>query len=376
MGHYGESSHGSDFGMRVALIHYWLINRRGGEKTLRAIADLFPGADIYAHAVDPEVAARDFPDHKVTTTFIAKLPFATTLYQKYLPLMPLALEQLDLREYDLVISSESGPAKGVIVAPHTTHICYCHSPMRYVWDMYHEYTGRSGLLTRLAMAPLLHRLRIWDQVSAQRVDDYVANSNFVATRIGKYYRRQAKVIHPPVAVDEFSISNVTEDFYLSVGQLVAYKRAELLVEAFNASGKQLTIIGEGELLPKLKRMAKSNVRLLGWQSSDVIRDHYRRCRAVLLPGVEDFGIVPVEAMACGKPVIAFGYGGALETVIDGLSGVLFTEPSANGLNQALQRFESIRDRFDAAAIRRHSEQFSTTSFKNQLQAHINSVIVR
>jgi glycosyltransferase involved in cell wall biosynthesis len=374
MGHHGKSSHRSDLGMRVALIHYWLINCRGGEKTLRAIADLFPGADIYAHVVDPEVAARDFRDHKVATTFIGRLPFGRTLYQKYLPLMPLALEQLDLREYDLVISSESGPAKGVIVAPHTTHICYCHSPMRYVWDMYHEYTKRSGLLTRLAMTPLLHRLRLWDQVSAQRVDDYVANSNFVAVRINKYYRRRATVIHPPVAVDEFSISNVTEDFYLSVGQLVAYKRAELLVDAFNASGKQLTIIGEGELLPKLRKMAKPNIRLLGWQPSDVIRDHYRRCRAVLLPGVEDFGIVPVEAMACGKPVIAFGYGGALETVIDGVSGVLFSESSAAGLNQAIGKFESAYDRFDAAAIRRHSEQFSTASFKNQFRAHVDSVI--
>jgi glycosyltransferase involved in cell wall biosynthesis len=362
--------------VRVALIHYWLINSRGGEKTLRAIADLFPGADIYAHVVDSELAAREFPDHKVATTFIARLPFARKLYQKYLPLMPLALEQLDLREYDLVISSESGPAKGVIVAPHTMHICYCHSPMRYVWDMYHEYTLRAGLLTRLAMAPLLHRLRIWDQVSAQRVDDYIANSKFIAGRIGKYYRRQATVIYPPVAVDEFSISNVAEDFYLSVGQLVAYKRAELLVDAFNRSGRLLTIIGEGELLPKLRKIAKPNVRLLGWQPSDVIRDHYRRCRAVLLPGVEDFGIVPVEAMACGKPVIAFGYGGALETVIDGLTGVLFSEPTALGLNQAVEKFEAIHDQFDAAIIRQHSEKFSTGSFKSQLQAHINSVISR
>jgi glycosyltransferase involved in cell wall biosynthesis len=246
--------------------------------------------------------------------------------------------------------------------------------MRYVWDMYHEYTERAGLLSRLAMAPLLHRLRIWDQVSAQRVDDYVANSKFVAARIEKYYRRRATVIYPPVAVDEFSISNITEEFYLSVGQLVAYKRSELLVEAFNESGKQLTVIGEGELLPKLRRMAKPNVRLLGWQPSEVIRDHYRRCRAVLLPGVEDFGIVPVEAMACGKPVIAFGYGGALETVIDGLSGVLFSEPTAASLNQAVKRLEANDGQFDAAVIRKHAEKFSTASFKSRLQVHIDGVI--
>jgi glycosyltransferase involved in cell wall biosynthesis len=362
--------------MRIALVHYWLINWRGGEKALRAIADVFPGADIFAHVIDPELTAREFPGHKVATTFIARLPLARTLYQKYLPLMPLALEQLDLREYDLVISSESGPAKGVIVAPHAMHVCYCHSPMRYVWDMYHDYRLQAGLLTRIAMAPLLHRLRIWDQVSAQRVDDYIANSNFVANRIGKYYRRQATVIYPPVAIEEFSISNIEEDFYLSVGQLVSYKRADLLVEAFNESGKELTIIGEGELLPKLRKIAKPNVQLLGWQSSDVIREHYRRCRAVMLPGVEDFGIVPVEAMACGKPVIAFGYGGALETVIDDLSGVLFSEQTVSNLNHAVERFEASRGQFDAATIRKHSERYSADSFKRRFKAHVANVISR
>jgi glycosyltransferase involved in cell wall biosynthesis len=362
--------------MRVALIHYWLINLRGGEKTLKAIADVFPGADIYTHVVDLELAARTFPGHKVTTTFIAKLPFAKSLYQNYLPLMPLALEQLDLRQYDLVISSESGPAKGVIVAPHATHICYCHSPMRYVWDMYHDYRLQGRVITRVAMAPLLHRLRMWDQVSAQRVDDYIANSNFVAGRIAKYYRRQATVIYPPVAVEEFSISNTSEDFYLSVGQLVAYKRPDLLVDAFNASGKQLTIIGEGELLPKLRKIAKPNVRLVGWQASDVVRDHYRRCRAVVLPGVEDFGIVPVEAMACGKPVIAFGYGGALETVIDGLTGVLFSGQTVHSLNEAVEKFEASSRQFDSIAIRKHSEKFSSELFRIQFKAHVDSAMSR
>jgi glycosyltransferase involved in cell wall biosynthesis len=362
--------------MRVALIHYWLINSRGGEKTLKAIGEVFPQADIFTHVADPQVTARDFPGHKIATTFIGRLPFARKMYQKYLPLMPLALENLDLRKYDLVISSESGPAKGVIVAPHAAHICYCHSPMRYVWDMYHDYRNETGFITRIAMAPLLHRLRMWDQLSAQRVDDYVANSKFVASRIAKYYRRDATVIYPPVAVDEFSISNVTEDFYLSVGQLVSYKRADLLVEAFNSSGRALTIIGEGALLPRLKKLARPNVRLLGWQSSEIIRDHYRRCRAVVLPGAEDFGIVPVEAMACGKPVIAYGYGGAMETVLDGLSGVLFPDQTVASLNQAVDRFEADSGRFDPVSIRRHSEAFSTQTFKSRIQAHIARVVSR
>jgi glycosyltransferase involved in cell wall biosynthesis len=362
--------------MRVALIHYWLINSRGGEKTLRAIADLFPAADIFAHVVDSKLAERDFPDHKISTTFIGRLPFSKSLYQKYLPLMPLALEQLDLREYDLVISSESGPAKGVIVAPNTVHICYCHSPMRYVWDLYHDYRERTGLLTRVAMAPLMHRLRIWDQVSAQRVDDYMANSKFVASRIRKYYRRESTVIYPPVGTGDFSISNTVEDFYLSVGQLVGYKRVDLLVEAFNASGRRLKIIGEGEMMPRLKKVAKPNIEFLGWQASDVIRDHYRRCRAVLLPGVEDFGMVPVEAMACGKPVIAFGYGGALETVIDGLSGILFSAQTVASLNDAVDSFEASWDRFDAVKIRAHSDNYSVASFKNQFKAHVERVMSR
>lgn len=360
--------------MRVALIHYWLINLRGGEKTLQAISEIFPQSDIYAHVIDDALAARAFPNHRVTPTFISRLPFARTLYQKYVPLMPLALEHLDLRNYDLVISSESGPAKGVIVSPNAMHVSYCHSPMRYVWDMYHDYREQAGMVTRVAMAPLIHRLRMWDQLSAQRVDHFVANSNFVATRIQKYYRRASTVIHPPVATEQFEISTVDEEFYLSVGQLVAYKRADLLVEAFNASGKPLVIIGEGALLRRLRRMAKSNVRLLGWQTSEVIHDHYRRCRALVFPGTEDFGIVPVEAMACGKPVLAFGKGGALETVIDGVSGLFFREQTVASLNHAVDTLEACRGQFDPVVIRAHAETFSSAAFKERFTAHLESLI--
>ena len=356
--------------MRVALVHYWLVTWRGGERVLKAIADLFPQADIYSHVVDPKLVAREFPGRQIRTTFVSRLPFARRHYQRYLPLMPLALEQLDLRQYDLVISSESGPAKGVIVAPHATHLCYCHSPMRYVWDRYHDYRAPAGALTRALMAPLFHYVRTWDQLSAQRVDHYAANSRFVARRIEKYYRRSAEVIYPPVAVDQFDATREDGDFYLWVGQLVRYKRPELLVEAFNELGMPLVVIGEGEMLAPLRRLAKPNVRILGPQPFDVIRDHYARCRALVFPGIEDFGIVPVEAMASGRPVIAFDYGGARETVIEGVSGLLFRDQSAAGLIEAVRRFESA-PAFDRKVIRAHAEKFSEPAFRARFGAFVS-----
>jgi glycosyltransferase involved in cell wall biosynthesis len=352
--------------MRVAIIHYWLVTWRGGEHVLKALTDLYPEADIYAHVVDPKLIERHLPGRKVHTTFVGRLPFARRWYQRYLPLMPLALEQLDLRRYDLVISSESGPAKGVLVPPHATHICYCHSPMRYVWDRYHDYQRDAGRITRTLSAPLLHYIRQWDQLSAQRVDRYVANSNFVATRIKKYYGRSSEVIYPPVAVQEFDATRPSEDFYLWVGQLVGYKRPDLAIEAFNRLGKPLVMIGEGPLLAKLRRIAKSNVRLLGRQPFEVIRDHYARCRALIFPGIEDFGIVPVEAMASGKPVIAFDYGGARETVIDGHTGVLFKEQTVENLIEAVIRLKNTPT-LPTPDIRAHAELFSAEAFNRRFR---------
>jgi glycosyltransferase involved in cell wall biosynthesis len=360
--------------VRVALIHYWLVNWRGGEKVLRAIADLFPEADIFTHVADPEIVSQGFPNSNISTTFIARLPYARRLYQRYLPLMPLALEQLDLRQYDLVISSEAGPAKGVLIAPHATHVCYCHSPMRYVWDMYHDYHEHSGAITRALMGPLLHYVRLWDQTSAQRVDRYIANSQFVAKRIEKYYRRTSDVIYPPVAIDSFDASKPAEDFYLSVGQLVRYKRIDLLVEAFNELQRPLVIIGDGDMLPKLRRMAKPNVQVLGRQPFEVIRNYYSRCRALVFPGIEDFGMVPVEAMASGKPVIALAQGGVRESVIDGLTGVLFSEQTPHALTQAVMRFESMEGDFDRQAIRAHARQFSEEVFKDRFRSLMASIL--
>lgn len=360
--------------MKVAIIHYWLVGMRGGEKVLEALCELFPQADIFTHVYTRGVVSETIKRHKVFPTFIQKLPKASQKYQTYLPLMPLALEQLDLRGYDLVISSESGPAKGVVVSPSTPHICYCHTPMRYVWDMYHDYLENAGRITRLLMPPLIHYLRLWDLASAARVDHFVANSAFVAKRIEKHYRRNAVVINPPVSADDFSISEQTEDFYLMVGQLVRYKRTDLAVDAFNQSGKRLIIIGDGEQLEDLKRVAKPNITVMGRQHFPVIREYYSKCKALIFPGVEDFGIVPLEAMASGRPVIAYRKGGALETVVEGVTGLFFDRQTPEALNDAVAAFELICETFDPHAIRNHALSFDKEAFKRKFMDYVDSVL--
>lgn len=360
--------------MKVAIVHYWLVGMRGGEKVLEAICELFPQADIFTHVCDSETISPAIQKHKITTTFIQKLPKAAKKYQSYLPLMPIALEQLDLRGYDLVISSESGPAKGVIVSPGTPHICYCHTPMRYVWDMYHDYLENAGFVTRLLMPPLIHYLRMWDLASASRVDHFVANSAFVAKRIEKHYRRNAVVINPPVSAGDFFVSEQIDNFYLMVGQLVRYKRADLAVEAFNQSGKRLIIIGDGEQLEDLKLMAARNVTVMGRQPFSVIREHYSKCKALIFPGVEDFGIVPLEAMASGRPVIAYRKGGALETVLENVTGLFFDQQTPEALNDTVAAFESMHETFAAHVIRSHALSFDKEAFKRKFMDYVDSVM--
>lgn len=358
--------------MKVALIHYWFVGMRGGEKVIEALCDMFPEADIYCHVYDSNSASSIIKKHNVRTTLIQKLPKANRFYQSYLPLMPIALEQLDLNEYDLVISSESGPAKGVVVGPDTMHICYCHSPMRYVWDMYPQYYSSAGFFKKILMIPFIHYLKIWDRCSADRVDYYLANSKFVAKRIKKYYRRDSTVINPPVEISAFSIANNVSDYYLIVGQLVGYKRVELAVDAFNQSGRKLVIIGEGEQLRFLKEKAKSNIQILGKQPFDVIKSYYSSCKALIFPGIEDFGMVPIEAMASGRPVIAYRKGGALETVIDGVTGLFFDEQTEQSINNTIERFESMDTSFCPATIRKHSMQFDKKYFTCKIKKFINS----
>lgn len=347
---------------------------RGGERVVEALGELYPQADIFTHVYDSAAVSDTIRRHNVTTTFIGKLPFATRHYQKYLPLMPLALEQFDLREYDLIICSESGPTKGVLGSPDSLHICYCHTPMRYLWDMYPDYLNSVGAPLRLLMRPLFHYLRLWDVSCAARVDHLIANSSYVARRIMTNYRRQAEVIHPPVATTDFVILPRQDDFYLMVGQLVDYKRTDLAVQAFNRTDRRLVIIGKGEQMEQLKAMAGPNVTVMGWQPFEIIRDYYARCRALIFPGVEDFGIVPLEAMASGRPVIALGRGGALETVVDGQTGVLFKEQSPQGLLAALERFEQLEDEFDPDSIAAHARRFDRQHFKQRIQETIQRLL--
>ena len=360
--------------MKVAIVHYWLVGMRGGEKVVEALCEMYPDADIYTHVYNPDVISPTINRHRVRTTFISRLPKANRWYQRYLPLMPLALEQLDLRGYDLVISSESGPAKGFLVSPGTLHVCYCHTPMRYIWDMYHDYLADAGRVTRWAMRPIMHYLRIWDVLSAFRVDHFVANSDYVARRIAKHYRRVADVVHPPVSVDDFHISNDIGDYYLMVGQLVGYKRTDIAVEAFNRMGRKLVVIGEGEQFESLSKMAGPNVRIMGRQTFAVICAHYAKCRALIFPGVEDFGIVPLEAMASGRPVIAFRAGGALETVVEGKTGLFFDEQSPDSLMEAVEAYELRATEYDPLVIRAHAEGFRLSRFKQEMQTLIDRVM--
>jgi len=348
--------------MRVAIVHYWLVSMRGGEKVLETLCQLFPEADIFTHVYDPGIVSETIRKHKIITTFINSLPRARRYYKHYLPLMPLALEQIDLRGYDLVISSESGPAKGIIPPAGAVHICYCHSPMRYVWNMFHDYREQAGWLRRLLMPPLCHYLRIWDATASMRVDRYIANSATVAARIEKYYRRDSEVIHPPVNVELFETvpAAEVEDYYLMAGELVAYKRPELAVEAFNALGRRLIVIGGGEMLAEVRALAGPTVTVMGQQPFGVLRHHFARCRALIFPGEEDFGIIPVEVMASGRPVIAYGRGGVTESVVAGVSGLFFEEQTAAAIERAVHDFE--RMRFDSRAIRAQAEKFTANLF--------------
>jgi len=354
---------------KVAIVHYWLINWRGGEKVVEAMLELYPDADIYTHVYCEHGTEGKLLGKNVFQTFISKLPKAKKWYQKYLPLMPIALEQLDLREYDLVISSESGPAKGVITHPDALHICYCHSPMRYVWDMYPDYLSSAGILTRSVMRPLIHYLKMWDRLSADRVDIFVSNSEFVSKRISKFYRRESVVINPPVDIEEFEYCEKKEDFYLVLGQLTPYKRADLVVDAFIDNGKNLVVIGDGEQYRDLKLKESKNIKILGRAEWSVCKDHLKRTKALIFPGIEDFGMVPVEAMACGTPVMAFAQGGALETVVDGVSGLFFFEQSKEAIADCIQRFESTE--FDRAGIRKHAESFSKRNFLDKFKSLVN-----
>ena len=361
--------------MRVAIVHYWLVGMRGGEKVLEELCLLFPQADIFTHVHDRRRTSLLINRHRIVTTFIARLPFAGRFYKRYLPLMPFALEALDLTGYDLVISSESGPSKGVITHPNAVHICYCHSPMRYLWDQYHLYRASAGRLTRMIMSLTTPLLRLWDVASAARVDTFVANSSFIARRIEKTYRREATVVFPPVDLAAFSIApSPTGDFFFCIGQLVPYKRVDLAVAACTARGLRLVVAGSGSEAARLRAIAGPTIEFRDWVSAEELKALYQNCRALLFPGEEDFGIVPLEAMASGRPVIAYASGGALDTVVPGKTGLFFHRQTPDDLGEALDRFAVMEPGFEPEVIRAHAAIFGRDLFAHRMMQVVDEAL--
>jgi glycosyltransferase involved in cell wall biosynthesis len=357
--------------MNVAIVHYWLVNMRGGEKVLEALLEMFPEADIFTHVYDPKAVSPLINSHRVITSFINKLPLAKKLYQKYMPLMPNALNGFNLQAYDLVISSEAGPAKGVVPNPNAYHLCYCHSPMRYLWDMYHEYFREAGFLTRFFMKRLIPPLKLWDIASANMVDLFAANSRYVAQRIRRYYRREAVVVYPPVDIGRYmAAERKPEDFYLFFGQLTGYKRADIAIEACVRSGRKLVLAGAGADKRLIRRHEKTGlVSFAGRVSDEEAASLLSRARALLFPGIEDFGIIPVEANAAGCPVIAFREGGVLDTVQENLTGIFFDEQTPASLMRALDWFEAIEKDFSNREVfTAQVRQFSREAFKERIQS--------
>ncbi len=363
--------------MRVAIVHYWLVGMRGGERVLEELVRLYPEAELFTHVADVDKLSPLLAGQKITETFISSLPLAKKHYEKYLGFMPRALEELDLSGFDLVISSESGPAKGVIVPPGTPHICYVHTPMRYIWDHYPAYSRLLGWAGQKYFSRLAHKLRIWDVTTAARVDHFVANSNFVAQRIERYYRRAAEVIHPPVDLTLFESAGEPlerRSSYVFVSQLVPYKRADLVIEAFRERNEPLLVVGDGSQRERLERTLPPNVKLLGKVSAEQLRELYQNARALIFPAEEDFGIVPVEAMACGTPVIAYGRGGALDSVVEGKTGLFFDEQTSSAIRATVDLYEKQISQFDPNMIREHAQAFGAERFRREFAKCVDRLL--
>lgn len=359
--------------MNIALVHDWLTNMGGAERVVINFRELYKDAPIYTTLYNPDKLDNELKNIDVRTSFLQKTKNLRRGHQRLLPFMPMAFESFDLNEYDIVLSSSSSCAKGVITNPNTMHVCYCHTPMRYAWEYYYEYANEWGLskIKGKLLKYVMNYIRMWDKVSADRVDYFIANSENVAKRIWKQYRRESVVIHPPVRCNLFNISDVDEDYFLIVSRLVPYKRIDLAVQAFNELGLPLIIIGEGKDLDRLKAMAKDNIKFLGRQSDDVIKEYYSKCRAFVFPGEEDFGITPLEAQASGRPVIAYGKGGALETVIDGTTGLFFEEQKLDSVINSIRKFEKVK--FNKDIIRNHAKEFDEEVFKKKISCYIDNI---
>ncbi|TVM03408.1 MAG: glycosyltransferase family 4 protein [Candidatus Brocadia sp. WS118] len=365
---------------------------RGGEKVLEVFCELFPDADIFTLLHLRGTVSKIIEDRNIQTSFLQRVPLAKRYYRSFLMLFPLAIEGFNMSAYDLVLSSSHCVAKGVLTSSTTVHVCYCHTPMRYVWDQYHTYfgAGKKGLVSRTLMPSVAHYLRMWDVISSERVDYFVANSSHVANRIKKYYKRSADVIHPPVDCSLYTPAESYKEgsYYLLVSAFAPYKRIDIAVDAFERMGLPLVLIGGGQEERHIRKLIKKHVQCIGWQSSESLREYYRGCKALIFPGEEDFGIVPLEAQACGKPVIAFAKGGVLETVRglyvpshdspeaktfvypESPTGVFFTKQTPESLMEAVRFFERQIHLFDPRLIRKHAEGFDRLIFKEKFKQYI------
>lgn len=354
--------------MRIALVHDYLNQYGGAERVLGALTEIFPEAPIYTLIYDKKIIENFFPGKKIRVSFLQKIPLVKSYHRFFPPLMPIAVEKFDLANYDLVISDSAAFAKGVITKPETLHICYCHTPIRYAWDDSHKYIREFSMpsIFKVFIPFFMNYIRLWDREASFRVDKFICNSNFVAQRIKKYYRRDATVIYPPVDTKEFFPSkNKSEGYFLMVGRLLPYKRFDIAIKAFNILDIPLKIIGDGPQMKKLKKLANWNIEFLNELSSDKLREYYQNCQALIFPQEEDFGIVALEVMACGKPVIAFRGGGALESIKEGETGVFFDEQTVDSLINAVKNFNS--SKFNPLKIRQHALKFDKEIFKKKIK---------
>lgn len=370
--------------MKIAVIHDWLVTYAGAEKVIEQILEVYPEADLFSLVDFIPSGKRGFiKNKKVKTSFIQKLPFSQKKYRSYLPFMPMAIEQLDVSKYDLVISSSHAVAKGIITGPDQIHISYVHSPIRYAWDLQHQYLKESGLekgLKGWIAKGILHYIRNWDYRTANNVDYFLANSKFISRRIWRVYRREANVIYPPVDVTAFALNEKKEDFYMTASRMVPYKKIDLIVKAFTKmADKKLVVIGDGPDFQKIKQVAGQNVELLGYQEFSVLKDYMQRAKAFVFAAEEDFGITPVEAQACGTPVIAYGKGGALETVncldSDTPTGLFFDEQTEESIIKSVQKFEQYQHSFVPLEIRQHALKFSPERFKEELKSYVDEAVM-
>jgi glycosyltransferase involved in cell wall biosynthesis len=374
--------------LRVAIVHHWFISRAGGERVFDTIASIFPAADVFTLFLDKKKFPPALHKHKITTSFLDKIPAAQKIHRHFLPFYPLAVEMLDLSGYDLVISSDSGPMKGVLTDPHSTHICYCHSPMRYLWDGYSSYHRSMSPLAQTIFGITSHYVRNWDYSAAQRVDHFIANSHYVSGRIRKYYRRDSTVIHPPIDTSRGYLAGDHENYYLAVGRLVGYKRTDILINACRQLGRKLVIVGDGPERKRLEKTSPKNIEFVGELDDAALRRAYAHCRALLFAADEDFGMVPLEAQSYGRPVIAFAKGGSLETVRgtyapitqhnaaagNAVTGVFFREQTADSLAEAISSFEASEELFLPHQIQSYARKFDTSLFIARLKEYIISTI--